>query len=178
MSLAETPHASGLKAFLGGRGADPNAAARRLAMADDEEARRGPDTPRDRAPGDEVERAMKGLVSVEVEQLAERRALAMLVAEIVRRKHAKRALPSAGDAAIAFQIADLLAQIAGSQPGPLDAAFGNADSILPDGPAINAEVDRAMRRGSIDRERGEEGKESAASPSEHPNGEDEPDPAP
>ena len=117
---------------LPGHGADPIAAGRRV----DED--------------DALENDMRDAVteaSAQALQLNERRALAQLVTEFVRRRHAKRALPSAGDAAITWQIADLLGQIAGREPASLDPALDDED-VLPKGPPINTAVDRTLRNGA------------------------------
>jgi len=116
---------------ISGRGADPLAAGKRV---DD----------------DELENDVRDAViesSAQALQLNERRALAQLVTEFVRRRHAKRALPSAGDAAITWQIADLLGQIAGREPASLDPALAD-EEVLPKGPPINIAVDRALRNGA------------------------------
>jgi hypothetical protein len=136
MSMNEMPAA---RPFAPGPGfGDPLAAANRVSAQEREEAQRQAEAA--------VDDDMPSIVSEEVKQLAERRALAQLVTEFVRRKHAKRALPSAGDAAITWQIADLLSHVAGAAPGDLDPAFG--EDILPKGPAVNPDVDRAMRKGA------------------------------
>lgn len=116
--------------MLPGRGADPLAAAKRVDEGDDFESNLG---------------AVVGKAGALAIEVNERRALALLVTEFVRRKHAKRMLPSAGDAAIAFQIADLLSQIAGCAPSSLDAAFTDTEELLSKGPPVNTDVDRALR---------------------------------
>jgi hypothetical protein len=94
-----------------------------------------------------VDDGVESIVPNAIKELNERRALALLVTEFVRRKHAKRLLPSAGDAAIAFQITDLLGQIPGGEASALDPAFAvDGEDILPKGPPVNPAVDRAMRR--------------------------------
>ena len=96
----------------------------------------------------------------DVLKLQERRAVAINAVVFASRQAGRKVL-SASDASVAFQIADLLSHVAGSELAPLDPAL--LDGKLPDAAVINTAVDKAMRKT-------EGGTATVRSPEEDPTG--------